>query len=464
MVAPRDSRKGWRIMRLKKVVAGLLAGAMLCSVAGCSSNPQKVELKNPDGTLKVYYQNNTNTRSAIDEFAKEHPNLNLELEGFSNLEEMDNRISTEMNSGQGPDVMVMNLTTSLDLNKMMSGKNLLDLKPWLEKDDSFQTENYYPVLNAGELEGKQVIMPLSFNMMFGITTQELLDEAGIGLNTQTGELKDYLNALESAVNWKEENYLTFSAPAKNAATLCTLLSDFTGRSLVDVTTKEVHIPEELKQIADIVRQSNAILEAEQAVISKTYANDFVGRARHTIMTLYNVYPLVDTKLFDEAYRQDEPMEPRFFALPTHEGSDTYHAMVMDLACVNANTKNANAAYQLVRYLMDYDAPLPQNSQQASSVGIPVNRSVLEGQIQDTMTIGGQNIRSAGGLIPVSPLSEEHAQKVRDCLDRISSVSLFNPKVTQIFSDCMGPYLDGTTSDYEGCVKELENKLKLYVNE
>ena len=75
---------------------------------------------------------------------------------------MDNQISTELTAGKGPDVVLTDNTTSLDAAKIMMSNDLMDLKPWLEKDETFNKENYYNVLSAGEYNGKQLIMPLSF--------------------------------------------------------------------------------------------------------------------------------------------------------------------------------------------------------------------------------------------------------------------------------------------------------------
>lgn len=448
---------------MRKAAAVLLAGALLCSAAGCSSNLQQAQLKDPDGTLKVYYviaQNNTDTRSAIDKFAKEHPNLQLELEGFSNSEEMDNRISTEMNSGQGPDVMIVNANTSLDINKMMMGKNLLDMNPWLQKDSTFQSQNYYPILDAGVNEEKQLVMPLGFGLMFGAVSQTLLREAGIQYDPESGGVSDFLQAANAAAEWDNPDTIKLSFPQSNPSVICSLLTDAAGYSLVDMKSRSVEIPAEFHSIVDLCRQYRENMKTQNTL----YQDDFVGRIHHNLFHMYNLNPLVYTKLVDTACAEGGELESQIFALPSHEDSGKYRAMAMEMALINANTKNANAAYQLVRYLMDYDRPLPQSAKSAQQIGLPINRSVLEKQLETTKTIGGQHIKGADGMVPVLPLSEEHAQFIMKCISNVSSTGLYNQKVTTIVEDCMGPYINGVTSDYEGCVRELENKLKLYVNE
>ena len=153
-----------------------------------------------------------------------------------------------------------------------------------------------------------------------------------------------------------------------------------------------------------------------------------------------------------------------FCMPSYEGSGKYHAMIARSVCINANTKNANGAYQLMRYLMDYEQPLMQEVTDATRLtGIPVNRSVVDGQVETAKTIGGRSIFGKDGAARVLPLADEYAEVLLNGFENISSASFNNPKLLQIIEDTMGAYFDGTTSDYDSCVKELENKLKLYAN-
>lgn len=454
-------------MKLRQAISSLLAGAMICcTAAGCSSTTHKVEIKeNPDGELSVYYLSNTSSivREMLDKFQSDNTDVTLKAESFSSESDMDSRLATELASGKGPDVMIFDMSTSMDLSKMMTSNNFMDLKPWLDADKTFNADNYYNVLDAGNYNGKQMIMPIAFDTMFFLTTDENLQKAGISDEIQNMELKDCLNAISTALQYDEPEYIGLSSLQRSEA-LCVLLTEYTGYKLSDVNSRKVDIPEDFKVIADICRDLNKLQVKYDDLQSKTYSSDYVGQIRNTIVSIYNADPITRTKLMTEAYHKQEPMTVRLACMPSFNGADKYQAAIERCVCVNANTKNASAAYSLVRYLMDYETPLSDNQTEQQYSGMPISRIAVKKQLETAKTIGGKKLTSKDGTVSVSPLREEYADDILNCFDNISSSSIVNPKLLEIISDSMGPYFDGTSSDYDACVKDLENKLKLYVNE
>ena len=269
-------------MKLKKISSVFLASVMLCaSVAGCTGNSQKVEIKEPEGELSVYYvtAKSPAVRQMLDSFKTDNPNIKLNVEGFFTAKEMDNRLSTELTSGKGPDVMIFDTSTSMDLTKMMAGNNLMDVKPWLEKDETFNKENYYNVLSAGEYKGKQTVMPIAFNIMYGLTTEENLEMAGIDIDTENLTFTDCLEAAEKSAEFQKEGYLGFLSSEATIPALQTMrLIQYSGYELVDVENKSVNIPEDFKKIADISKKLYEKKD-EYTEFSSQYSQDYIGLRR-----------------------------------------------------------------------------------------------------------------------------------------------------------------------------------------
>ena len=87
-------------------------------------------------------------------------------------ESMCKRLQTELMSGKGKDIYLMSEwsrefenATGLfgDPNKLMYNGVLADMTEWTKKDKSFQ-ECFQPVMEAGQTDGKQYLLPITFRV------------------------------------------------------------------------------------------------------------------------------------------------------------------------------------------------------------------------------------------------------------------------------------------------------------
>ncbi|MDU3181151.1 MAG: hypothetical protein E6686_07135 [Lachnospiraceae bacterium] len=87
-------------------------------------------------------------------------------------ESMCKRLQTELMSGKGKDIYLMSEwsrefenATGLfgDPNKLMYNGVLADMTEWTKKDKSFQ-ECFQPVMEAGQADGKQYLLPITFRV------------------------------------------------------------------------------------------------------------------------------------------------------------------------------------------------------------------------------------------------------------------------------------------------------------
>ena len=256
-------------------------------------------------------------------------------------------------------------------------------------------------------------MPVAFDTMFLMTTDENMQKADVSLDTENVQLKDCFDAMNKALKYDEPEYIGLSA-AQNPAALCVLLTEYTGYRLVDIDSKKVDIPKDFKTISDICRDLNALQSKYKDTMSKTYTQDYIGQIRNTVINLYNADPITQTKFMTEAYRQNEQMKVNLLCMPSYEGAGKYQAVIERSVCVNANTKNTNAAYQLVRFFMDYQTPLMEDSMSQHYSGIPISRTAVEKQMETAKTIGGKYLKGKDGMIKVNPLSDEYADTILSC--------------------------------------------------
>ena len=62
-----------------------------------------------------------------------------------------------------------------------------------------------------------------------------------------------------------------------------------------------------------------------------------------------------------------------------------------------------------------------------------------------------------------PLSNNFQNYYNKIVDNVENAQITNYEVEQMIMECLTPYFEDKSS-YETCVKALENKIKLYLNE
>ena len=171
---------------------------------GCA--PKEVEQTND--SLRVAYFGTDHTVSyPLYEFKQQHPDVEVTTDFQPYMDEdmigdgFYTRISAEIMSGSGPDIIIGNYY-GMNANKMMRSGAFADLNEFLEADPEFERSKYNgKILEAGQVEGKQYIMPLTYTIPLVLTTQELLDKAGFDISTA-----DNYNAfLEECLKYKQAN-------------------------------------------------------------------------------------------------------------------------------------------------------------------------------------------------------------------------------------------------------------------
>jgi len=105
--------------------------------------------------------------------------------------------------------------------------------------------------------------------------------------------------------------------------------------------------------------------------------------------------------------------------------------------ISADSKNKEAAWEFIKTV------LSEKSQEAIASGIPVNRTVVETQIQETM-----NIKAVDEMDPnygVKSMDDVTAARYRDVLDGLSNVYLTDTDINAILKEEAAAYFYGQKS-------------------
>lgn len=198
----------------------MAVGCAACSGGGeqtqseASGEPATSEASEPV-TLQVYlaaqYADPTvhyPIYEALMDYQEAHPNLTLEFispKGVNYMEEreaMISQLNAEILSGGGPDLFIMEgyRTTEInlfpDIEKAMVNGTFLDLTEAMEKQGLSREEDFYTaVLDAGQWEGRQYILPLGFSVPLMVSATDVLNASSFDLQRAMYSMDSLLTEL-----------------------------------------------------------------------------------------------------------------------------------------------------------------------------------------------------------------------------------------------------------------------------
>jgi multiple sugar transport system substrate-binding protein len=149
------------------------------------------------------------------------------------------------------------------------------------------------------------------------------------------------------------------------------------------------------------------------------------------------------------------------AMPSYKGSDKFTAIVGYSLAISKNTKNKQAAYNFIKIAISEDI---QGSRDLL-LNIPVNTKAardLENQYMKN-EVNHSYKYSKNITVVQQPLSNNFQNYYNKIVANVGDAQIINYEVEQMMTECLTPYFEDKSS-YEACVKTLENKIKLYINE
>ena len=456
MVVEIDERE---IAMKKRIRPAILLTLVLIFLFPQSTGCAPKEIEQTNDSLKIaYWDTNSMVSYSLYEFKQQHPDVEVTTD-FQPYTEDDplgeaffKRISAEVMSGSGPDLIILE-QRGMNPNKMMRSGAFADLNEFIENDPDFDLSKYNgKVLEAGQVEGKQYIMPLTYTIPLVLTTQEMLDKTGFDISTAgncNAFLEECLDVQGKNIEGVPELSMTWS--------LTPYLAD-----AVDYDTREVKVntPENREtirlnyEVVDIHRGEegwgpiaggidDALRVIENKAIFSVVTSQFVSY-------FYNYRTLKDMGTPVQAAVRDA--EGRVMA------------QVGESAAINANSPNKQNAYEFIKLMLDGLS----SEQQLSGMGnIPVSNEAVESFLKSL--IGKEEKLSdvyPGYVCEVETLhglTQEEADAYMGLLEEIDGAYLREKDVTEAHGEITRYYL-GETTDLDSCIKAMEDKLTILISE
>ena len=423
---------------------------------GCA--PKEVEQTN-DSLKIAYWGTNSLISGPLYEFKQQHPDVEVTTD-FQPYTEEDplgeaffKRISAEVMSGSGPDVIILG-QRGMNGNKMMRSGAFADLNEFIENDPDFDLSKYNgKILEAGQVEGKQYIMPLTYTIPLVLTTQEMLDKTGFDIST-AGNCNAFLEECLDVQGKNIEGVPELSMTMR----LTPYLAD-----AVDYDTKEVKI--DTPENRETIRLNYEVVDVH---IGEEGWGPSTGGIDDALRVIENktIFSTVSLQFGYHLYSYRALKDvgtPVQAAVRDTEGR--LMAEVGESVAINANSPNKQNAYEFIKLMLD---GLSSEQQLSGMANIPVSNeaveSYLESQIGKEEKLSDAFQGYTSEYVEVLPgLTQEEADAYMGLLEEIDGAYLREKDVTEAHGEITRYYL-GETTDLDSCIKAMEDKLKILISE
>ena len=439
----------------------MLSLLLILSLAACAVQPGEdyAEFVPPEETDTLVVYENPLLSDIIDRalmlFRQKYPDVNVEYRrySFAQYDEMTTTLNAELAAGEGPDIF-WDYSFHYDFSKVKSMENgvYTDLEPFFAWDDEIDLADYNEAaLNAGMYMGHRYMVPLYFETMVWVTTQEVLDEAG--LNIQGGR-QDFVSFMEMLRAYKAENPDMYILGEAEKGFILNLFLPYSGMKTVNVEDRQITLD---------TAQFRTLVDAYKDLF---YEHDWLD-----LMTLDPLYGIDltnrETLFYYERRMSDfalmyavlkETQTPVLVNCPGFDSQVIGQADV--IAYIREGSPNQLNAWRFLKILLSEEI---QADTRISGITLPVLRSAMKIRLTDTFSPYSKpgTVKTYYGILTWAAVTEEDIDAILDVIYEIDDCWI-DPMIGWV-SGYMDPYFSGESS-YESCLQTLEEKLMLALNE
>ncbi len=360
-----------------------------------------------------------------------------------------------------PDLVIASKYQPYDYYNLANKELLLDLTPYMENDESKQNEELYfqSILDAGKIDGKQYIIPLTFNLNVLITSESYLKQIGVSAQEKL-YYEDIIYWLKKSCEGMQDSQgmdgIYESSGVFNGQYIMSILNAAANPSYFDTELNSVLISEKsLKCIYEVmkeyIRQEYTNLYGYEDMDYLQLQSSGQSKKRYIYHLLsgqeecigifltggrgggtndyHNV--LTDAAYFNSYYK-DKGDSMVLVGIPTCDNPDRYSANVDTMMFSFASCEHPEAIYDLMCYLMDYPFIV--------EAGLSVNKEITNQQLENiqntVLTLYPDDIvwrqvvngaltkeKALESMIEIDSLDEDNVDKIRYMLKNIEGAGL-----------------------------------------
>lgn len=449
--------------RLRSCVA-----IFLCLVAfllpGCGNEYRtsfdgQASLQESEFSIYLLKENFSDIADAVAQFRTENPEIALSITQFDTTEELDDTLIRDFNTNTGPDVVLFDYTTTLDLQKMAKSNSFLTFDSTLQEKVGFDSNDYIPAALEGcQIDGNLYFIPISFLPQIEFYSTHMQAQYQFQSNKTTRD--EYYQILSShAEQYREDPYVI------------SIFEQYPLQGKTDISSTQAVLASAgiLQNFSllegDALRKTIDWIKLIQAQNSKfeRYEGDFwdhfdTFRWNDNLFYTVSGYDLVTSvhsflSTLDGIYEDNG----NYVIFPMQDDPQSYSVLGTFFGAVGKDCDCPETAFSFLTLVADsyYMIKVTQNNPMWFA---PVRTDLFEKALDVCTT---NQLRVSGML--VDPLSETEAERLRDFYDSIANYVLPNASLVNfIESEFAGYFQD--TENYESAAVNFSRKYALYLNE
>lgn len=393
-------------------------------------------------------------------YKEKYPNVTITIydptEGDANMSEEQAilKLNNDLMTGKGPDVVVLDPT--IRTFKMMSSGAFCDLRPYMEADSTFVAEEYIqPALDAGMIQNKQYIIPLSISLPLLLSTEDTLKS--VSLNpTEYESSKLYV---EHAMRNAEENKIRMdSLPNEQRVQWSTWAMD-----MIDYEKLKSNLNQ--SEIKNFINLQKSTYQFDKQ-------NGEIKRERYEPVINKRAVFMPSTGSIDNILVWASTLggfsKPKLTAI--RNSDDQLIGTIKKFAAVRSTSSNQENGYHFIRlfldhfYENDYYTDVPVCKKSASTDSFKQSESLIESFAGTAFELTNENGDYLETFTPiaVNPGLTKIKEQYLNYTNQIDKVVLSNDAL-QIVNEHFKQYYTGE-KDYEACLSEAQNELDIYMSE
>ncbi len=420
--------------RLLKTACCLL---VCCLCVSCASAGKELR---PTNKLVLYYPEllSTGVRTAISMFRNQFPDVEIDKRVFSGgFSEYSQLLKTEVMAGKGPDLIFFWGDEFQDTEKAMDAGVFYDIDTFMDEDTSFDRSQFQPnILDGGYYKGKRFYIPLCYQAMSVVTTEEAMEAFGIQLS-DNATFEDWMNeCIQWLRNNPEDTRVLTHSPTESPY----FYGTFFSVRYVDLETGEILIDRDaFRLFMEFLKLKFPKLEYGNSALSSAGGNRLVENIQADQLLFY-FYLMHQNLGMRQALSETRTARS---LIPPSMGSEQPLATGRIMAAINNGSPNKVNAYEFLKIM------LSTKVQSQPNFPIPVNNEALEYQL-----------KSEGVQYD---LSEDEIDRMYAEIQSLGYIHPLSYTQYDLFEDAMRPWFLDEKS-YEDCLDDFRNRLEIFVDE
>lgn len=438
--------------------------------AGKAGNGKSGEKSNAGGqkekTLKIYYVeavSEDNVKHVINTYKESHDNVGIEETAFSSEDNLKERLTTDLLTGEGPDIILFKPYTFNSLHKVMDNGIFADLGGLIEADGEFNLSDYYEkVLDYGVYKGKRYFMPVDFWLPVLYTTEGTLKKNGVEID-------------ESQWTWDELAKISGEFMKRNEGKdkfmFLGLMTDLTnaGIPLVDYDKKSSNFstPGFIKYFEALTDASKGAMPAEKYNALKFDDLWFEVFNGTCVMICSEAMGNLRNVVFANSWTNhylDEDI--KILPLPSVNGDGKVYASPNQCVAINEKCKYKEDAFDMIKLFLSLEnqACLSFTNSYMNGFNWPVNKKAfasMKEYFKNSEEVKYKPVRQ--GKLITCPVEDEVAGQLDRILEKLETGYLVDYEIMRIAGEEMALHMEGKKA-LEEALEAVDNKVKLYLSE